>query len=332
MAGDLDFDAISKQLGEPEAPLRLILHEADEQTPVFGALADLAEAIAKAAPKAITVQRAGGPEPPARPALTLANDEQANIHYLCLPEGREAAPFVEALVGMVDRGAGAAEPWQDELAKVVVPAELLVFVSPACPHCSQAVQVANRIALANGQVSSSVIDVQRFETLAKRFSVSSVPLTILDGGLSLTGVVAADQLIEHLLARGSADAESQAFESYIEGGRIDAATATLREGDGAKHLVTAWRKSTTSSRMGLMLAAEEALEEEPAALDGIVDDLIPILEVEDAALQGDTADLLGRIGHGASSTPIEALLEHPNADVAEIAADALEEIKSRGGP
>jgi alkyl hydroperoxide reductase subunit AhpF len=330
MTGDLDFDDIGRQLGEAAPPLRLIFHGEDEETPLGRALADLATAIAQAAPEAVTVEPSTGPEPPSRPALTLAQGEQSHIHYLCLPEGQEGPPFVAALLGLAHRDGEDSEAWRDRLAKLERPAELLLFVSPACPHCAQAVQVANRLALASNQVTTSVIDVQRFEALAKRFSVSSVPLTILDGGLSLTGVIEPDKLIDHLLARDSAEAEAQRFESYIEAGRMDAAVATLTEGDGASHLVSAWRKSTTSSRMGLMLAAEEALEADRAALDGIVDDLIPTLQADDAALQGDTADLLGQIGVATAAKPLEALLKHPNPDVAEIAGEALEAIRSRG--
>ncbi len=328
MAQDLDFDRIAAQLGEPTEPLRLILHEAQEPSDVGTALTRVAQSIG-AASAAVTVERAGAAAPPALPALTLARGEQENIHYLCLPEGREAPPFVEALLGMAHPPTAPDEPWGDTLAELTQPAELIVFVSPACPHCAQAVQVANRLALHNARVTTSIVDAQRFEPLAKQFSVASVPLTVVDGALSLTGVVPPKELVNHLLARGGAAADAQIFLSYIEAGRVEAATAALVDGSGAKHLVTAWRNSTTSTRMGLMLALEEALEQKRDCLDHIVDDLIPTLQTEDAALQGDTADLLGRIGLPAAIEPIQALLSHDNADVAEIAQEALEEIEER---
>ncbi|RLB54206.1 MAG: hypothetical protein DRI90_20455, partial [Deltaproteobacteria bacterium] len=136
MTAQLDFDAIGTQIGTPATPLRLVLHEEDEQAPMGGALAELAEAIAQAAPAAVVVERSGGPEPPARPALTLGSSEQASIHYLCLPEGLEAPPFVAALVGMAHQGTGQIEPWAEALSRLNRPAELFVFVSPACPHCA----------------------------------------------------------------------------------------------------------------------------------------------------------------------------------------------------
>ena len=76
-------------------------------------------------------------------------------------------------------------------------------------------------------------------------------------------------------------------------------------------------------------AVEEALEADCAALDGLVADLLPILRAGDAVLRGDTADLLGKIGHRAATDALSALLEDPNPDVAEIASEALGEIDDR---
>ena len=95
-------------------------------------------------------------------------------------------------------------------------------------------------------------------------------------------------------------------------------------------LARAWSTSTTASRMGLLLAVEQVLERDGHGLDEAVAELLPILQADDAALQGDTADLLGRIGHPAATEGLRALLDHPNPDVAEIAAEALEEITGGG--
>jgi HEAT repeat protein len=62
-------------------------------------------------------------------------------------------------------------------------------------------------------------------------------------------------------------------------------------------------------------------------MDSLVPDLIPATKSEDAALRGDTADLLGQIGHPSTKEALESLLKDPNPDVIEIAEEALESIK-----
>ena len=61
--------------------------------------------------------------------------------------------------------------------------------------------------------------------------------------------------------------------------------------------------------IGLMMAVESALERDRAALDDLVPGLLPILGAADPVLRGDTADLLGRIGHRAAKDPLRALLD-----------------------
>ena len=79
-----------------------------------------------------------------------------------------------------------------------------------------------------------------------------------------------------------------------------------------------------------LMAAEEAIEKTDEALDAIVPGLIATLGSDDAALRGDTADLLGRIGHPEAIDGIRKLLDDPNRDVAEIAAEVLEEMQESG--
>jgi len=52
-----------------------------------------------------------------------------------------------------------------------------------------------------------------------------------------------------------------------------------------------------------VLAAEQTLDAKPEVLYPMVPDLIRLLEAEDASLRGDTADLLGQIGHPDARKP-----------------------------
>jgi HEAT repeat protein len=76
-----------------------------------------------------------------------------------------------------------------------------------------------------------------------------------------------------------------------------------------------------------MLAAEGALDRAPRCLDASVPRLCALLSRDDVAFVGDTADLLGRIGSRDAATPLRRLLGHPNAELAEAAADALDAIE-----
>jgi hypothetical protein len=205
----------------------------------------------------------------------------------------------------------------------------MVFVGADCPHCPGAVRSANRIALASPQVSVSIVDVQVHARLAERFNVRSVPLTLLDGELAVNGVVSPLDLVDRLLPTSDERHGEDLLLSLVEQGRFQEVAVRLRGDPGASHFLTLWRGSTTSLRIGLMMAVEEALDGDRSALDGLVAGLLTLLEADDAVLRGDTADLLGKIGHRGAADALRAMLDDANPDVAEIASEALEEIDAR---
>jgi len=289
--------------------------------PLWSSLAAVAGQVAEVAPEAVVLARDEGPEPPARPALTLTHEGAGVLHYLAVPEGPEKAPFVAAVLGPDDT-ATAPEAPADE------PADLIVFMAAACPHCPHAVRAAIEQTWSAPSVTASIVDVQRFPELGEPFGARSVPLTVLDRGVAITGVVTASELAEAIRDRGSDAHEARLFRSLVETGRLAAAGVQLRA--RAEPFVAAWRDSTTTSRMGLLLVAEEVLGDDAAALDHVVPGLIPVLAAEDPALRGDTADLLGQIGHDAAERALTALCEDANAEVAEVAAEALEALRERG--
>jgi glutaredoxin len=318
MLDEFDRKRLRDGLTNLPAPIELILHPAPEETPFSKRLTDAAKSYQQVAVGSIKLQQGDAAGPPAAPALTLSYRGRANIHYLAVPEGPEAPPFVEAIVDLPKGAAGYDPEWIRPLSGIKLPTELWVFIASACPHCPQAVRAANRIALTSPQVTTVIIDAQQFPDLAERFKAKSVPMTIIDGGLSIVGVIPPAKLVEKLLTRDDAEI----FRSLVETGRFDEAAEKIQDG-----FVAAWKKSATQLRMGLMMVAENVLSKDPHCIDSLVPDLLPATKSEDAALRGDTADLLGQIGHPSAKEALESLLNDSNPDVVEIAEEALESIK-----
>jgi hypothetical protein len=332
MLSELDTDEIREKLANSKGSLEIIFHSAAGQESALGnPLAELARQIEVASGGALTVERGDGSGLAALPCLTIAHRGVGKIHYQALPHGPEAPPFREAVLGPTRNGPDPGESWMERLAALERPAELLVFVGASCPHCPGAVRSANRLALASALVTVSIADVEAHAKLAGRFNVRAVPLTILDGSLAVNGVVRPADLVDKILSRDDDSHGESLLLSLLEQGRFHDAVRQIRADRGETHFLTIWKGSTTSLRIGLMMAVETALEGDRGVLDGLVPGLLPILGTEDPVLRGDTADLLGRIGHRAASDPLRTLLDDPNPDVAEIASEALAEIEARDG-
>jgi hypothetical protein len=303
-----------------EARIEIVVHRGEPATDLDGQLLAVAREVEEGTAGVIAATERGGGEPPARPALSLAADGRHRIHYLAVPDGLEAPPFLAALMALADGGHTAT---RELLHGVVRPCEVVVFVAPGCPNCPHAVQAAVTVAGANEVVTLSVVDATAFPELAERHRVRSVPTTVIDGELALQGVVAVRKLARQIARRGSNQYGLEVFASRLSAGLFDALARRLAQGSDLHHFVALWASSTLEQRIGLMLVAEQTLAVNARALDGAVADLLPVLESADAARRGDTVDLLGTIGHRSAWPAIRALRDDPDPGVAEAAADVL---------
>ena len=328
MDENLDIQQIVNGVADLTGPVELLFHSGPENelTRVFG---QALRRIEQAAAGLVAVKRGDGRSVSGVPCLGISVRGVERIHYLALPQGPEQGPFLEILQAVSDGDEEAPDDLRARLQLLERPAGMLVFIASACPHCPVAVRSATRVALASDKVEVTVIDAQRFPEIAERFGVKSVPLTVLDEELFITGTSSAEQLADAILSRGSESYGADLFRSLVEGGRLVEAAARLRRGGRESEFLQAWGRSTTSLRIPLLLVCEDVLDEEPTAFDGIVSALVDLLGTEDATLRGDTADLLGRIAHPSALEGLAALCGDPNPDVAEIATEAIEEIRDR---
>jgi hypothetical protein len=334
------LDALARAVQHASEPVSLGLHLHGDGGEFQDRLLEVAHQVRATADGAIGVEErsatgstdggaetssSGSIQPPALPALTLRVGDRDAIHYLALPEGPEEAPFLEALTAL--SGSADLGELPDQLAPLEESVEILVFVASGCPNCPHGVRATNALAAASPNITVSVVDGFLFGELASRYQVTSVPTTVVNRGLTLIGVKTREELAQHILSLQGPEADKAVFTSLVESGRFPDASGYLLDGRGIETFAELWSRSALESRISLTLIAEEALEEDPAALNDLVPLLLPSLEVEDPSRQGDTADLLATIGHPAAREALEALLDNPNPDVAEAAADALEEIE-----
>jgi thiol-disulfide isomerase/thioredoxin len=211
--------------------------------------------------------------------------------------------------------------------------ELLLFIGPGCPSCPHQVRSVATLALASEKVSVEIVDATREPELAAQYDIRSVPTTVVDDELIMVGVIPAGEMAWRILEREGPEAEKVVFAALVESERFADAGERLSDGRATQAFVELWSRSTLESRMGLFLVAEEALDWNPEGLDALVPLLIEGLEgdgpiSQDPTRIGDTADLLGQIGHPDARGILENLIRDPNEEVAEAAADALAELRA----
>jgi glutaredoxin len=324
-----DLRQIAGQMNEHRVRLDLTIHpRGDEGDPERG-LREMAEILAGSGGEGVILHRAEGGGVPARPALSFRFAGWGSVNYLALPEDQETGPFLEMLSSCLPAGPAIDFDLSSRLAGLAEPADIWIFIAPVCPYCPHAVRAANKLAAASDKVNTTIIDVALFPELAARFKVRSVPMIVINKELLIGEMRPAEDLAQILLARGTPAYRMETIESQVKTGNSElAADQLLRIDRSIPAFLEAWRRSTLSTRMGLYLAAEKALVQVPRILDDIVSGLVEMLDSSDIAVKGDTADLLGRIGHHTAKLPLERLLQDANPDIVEVAEEALKNLSS----
>ena len=125
------------------------------------------------------------------PAVALLRGgEDTRIRFLGAPAGYEFMSLVEALIlaGTGDSGL-TAESRALIAENVTGPTDILVFVTPSCPHCPRAVTLAHRMAVESSMIRATCVEATEFLDLAQRYRVTGVPKTVVNGTIEMLGAL-----------------------------------------------------------------------------------------------------------------------------------------------
>lgn len=209
--------------------------------------------------------------------------------------------------------------------------DILLFIAPGCTACPHQIRAVATLTLASPKIAVEIVDATQEPDFAAQYGIRSVPTTVVNDELIMVGVIPAPELALRILAQQGPDSDKVVFASLVESGRFSDAAAHIWDGHGLQAFGELWARSTMEQRMNLFLVAEEALTAQEECMDGLLPVLFAGLEGEgplaqDPSRKGDTADLLGRIGHPDARPVLEQLAKDPNPEVAEAAEEALEEL------
>ena len=135
------------------------------------------------------------------PAIAVLRDgSDTRIRFLGAPSGYEFMSLVDAvaLAGSDDSGLS---PASKALlaAHVTSPTEIMVFVTPTCPHCPRAVTLAHRMAVEHPHVRATCVEATEFLDLSRQYRVTGVPKTVVNNAVEILGALPEDAFIRAAL-------------------------------------------------------------------------------------------------------------------------------------
>lgn len=134
------------------------------------------------------------------PALALSREGGRNgaVVYYGIPGGYEFGAFLRVLV-LFSTAAMAERVDVSPLKRLTGEVNIKVFVLTSCPSCPVMAYLCAALAFLKDGIRTEVIEANTFPDLASRFSVATVPKTVINDAKEITGVLSPSELMERIL-------------------------------------------------------------------------------------------------------------------------------------
>jgi glutaredoxin-like protein len=130
------------------------------------------------------------------PATIFVNDEDRGLRFFGVPSGYEFVTLLETIKMLSTDNSGLSQGTKDFLKGLKKPVHLQVFVTPTCPYCPRAVNLAFKLAYESQLVTADAIEAIEFPYLATKYGVHGVPRTVINDSLDVEGAVPEHVLLD----------------------------------------------------------------------------------------------------------------------------------------
>jgi glutaredoxin-like protein len=122
------------------------------------------------------------------------------VRFAGIPSGHEFSSLIHDLIRVSSGDSGLSEQTRQQLKGLKTPIHLMVFVTPTCPYCPQAVLLAHQLAMESPMIEAEMVEATEFPDLTNRYHVSGVPQTTINFGAgTVVGAVPEAQLLAEVL-------------------------------------------------------------------------------------------------------------------------------------
>ena len=133
--------------------------------------------------------------------VCLADGMPTGLAFHGVPSGHEFTSFVLGLYNAAGPGQALDEATQEQIAAITNKTDIKILVTLSCTMCPDLVVAAQRIAVANPNVTAHVYDIRHFENLKNQYNVMSVPCMVINDSKVSFGKKNVSQIMAVLLDR-----------------------------------------------------------------------------------------------------------------------------------
>lgn len=203
-----------------------------------------------------------------------------------------------------------------------------LFTAPGCPHCNGVKNLLEQLLQEESISTMEIVDISRQADLAQELGIKSVPWLEI-GPLIFVGEQKLQELRDWVLRLSKPDAMVDYYQQRLTDGELNLAEQTLQKNPQTlPDLLTLIVRDglPLQVRIGIIALFEGFAAK--AALQALIPELAQLLTHDDYRIRIDIAHLLELTESEDAIAPLKLLLQDENAEVREIASEALEELEN----
>lgn len=135
-------------------------------------------------------------EEAAHPMISVGG--HGRVVFWGTPSGYEFSSLLTSIIDAGRPGSRLLPETETFLRELDEDLDIMVFVTPACPHCPGSAVLAHRMAAASDRVTARVIEAQDYPDLARDNNVMGVPRTVINGRFHGEGAISETTLVSAL--------------------------------------------------------------------------------------------------------------------------------------
>ena len=136
------------------------------------------------------------------PAIVLSADGSSRVKFYGAPMGYEMAAVVADIKTLSHGVSPLRMETRKKLRLLNQKVHIQVFVTAASADCPGLAYLAHALAIENSLVTADVVEIQAFPMLARNYGMHSVPVTVINEHIRLSGHISEPQLLEKVLVAG----------------------------------------------------------------------------------------------------------------------------------
>jgi glutaredoxin-like protein len=136
------------------------------------------------------------------PATVVEGKKDYGIRFYGIPNGYEFSSLVEAIKMVSLNDSMLSAQTREQIKALSKPVNIQVFITPTCPYCATAVQMAHKMALESELITADMVEIVEFPYLTQKYNVFAVPKVVMNEKIAFEGALHESKFLKRVMKAG----------------------------------------------------------------------------------------------------------------------------------